>query len=121
MTRVLVVALFSTFIACGADNGLTLAEVGITDALPGARRFDDVLSRELAAAWGQRSPGYVPQSRYIRTDDMPIYINRLFLESSPYLQQHAHSPVNWLTRRSTCQRAEPPGPTGHGNPCVRRV
>ncbi len=25
----------------------------------------------------------------------PKYTNRLFLQSSPYLLQHAHNPVNW--------------------------
>ena len=27
--------------------------------------------------------------------DVPAYTNRLLLEASPYLQQHAHNPVNW--------------------------
>jgi hypothetical protein len=28
-------------------------------------------------------------------DDSPKYTNRLILEASPYLLQHAHNPVNW--------------------------
>ena len=30
-----------------------------------------------------------------RPDGSPEYTNRLLLETSPYLQQHAHNPVNW--------------------------
>jgi len=40
-------------------------------------------------------PEYAPRSRHIRPDGTPIYTNRLILEDSPYLRQHAHNPVDW--------------------------
>jgi hypothetical protein len=63
--------------------------------LPGATDFDDTLVKRLEAAWAGRHPGYAPRTRHLRRDRSPRYTNRLFLESSPYLLQHAHNPVNW--------------------------
>lgn len=37
-----------------------------------------------------------PRTRYLKADGAPIYRNRLLLERSPYLRQHAHNPVNWF-------------------------
>jgi len=34
-------------------------------------------------------------TRHLRPDGTPLYTNRLALESSPYLRQHAHNPVDW--------------------------
>lgn len=39
--------------------------------------------------------GYRPRTRHLDDQGRPIYTNRLFLESSPYLLQHAHNPVDW--------------------------
>ena len=49
----------------------------------------------LRAAWDARPKGYVPRTRHLRPDGTPRYTNRLFLETSPYLLQHAHNPVDW--------------------------
>ena len=65
------------------------------DPLPGAPPPDAALVKALAAAWSRRAPGYRPRTRHLRPDGSPLYTNRLFLESSPYLGQHAHNPVNW--------------------------
>ena len=43
----------------------------------------------------QRGPGYEPRTRHLRPDGWAKYTNRLFLETSPYLLQHAHNPVDW--------------------------
>jgi uncharacterized protein YyaL (SSP411 family) len=37
-----------------------------------------------------------PRTRHLHPDGGPLYINRLAAESSPYLRQHAHNPVNWF-------------------------
>ena len=37
-----------------------------------------------------------PRTRHLRPDGWPRFTNRLALESSPYLRQHAHNPVNWF-------------------------
>ncbi len=65
-------------------------------ALPGAPPFDANLSARLRAAWDARATGYVPRTRHRLPDGSPQYVNRLLLESSPYLRQHAHNPVNWF-------------------------
>jgi len=42
-----------------------------------------------------KEKGYTPHTRHLNTDGSPVYTNRLILETSPYLLQHAHNPVNW--------------------------
>jgi hypothetical protein len=37
-----------------------------------------------------------PRTRHLHPDGGPLYINRLAAESSPYLLQHAHNPVDWF-------------------------
>ena len=43
----------------------------------------------------QRGDDYRPRTRHLDDQGRAIYTNRLFLESSPYLLQHAHNPVDW--------------------------
>ena len=62
---------------------------------PGATAFEAPLRAALATAWAARPADYVPRTRHLRADGAPRYINRLFLQSSPYLRQHAHNPLNW--------------------------
>jgi uncharacterized protein len=45
----------------------------------------------------RRLGSYQPRTRHLRPDGLARYTNRLFLESSPYLLQHAHNPVNWFS------------------------
>jgi uncharacterized protein YyaL (SSP411 family) len=44
----------------------------------------------------RRGESYRPRTRHLRPDGFAQYTNRLFLETSPYLLQHAHNPVNWF-------------------------
>ena len=53
------------------------------------------LRERLQRALAARGPGYVPRTRHRNPDGAPRHTNRLILESSPYLQQHAHNPVDW--------------------------
>ncbi len=62
---------------------------------PGAVPYPDALQTQLAEAWGARDPAYVPRTRHLHPDGGPLYTNRLYLQTSPYLRQHAHNPVNW--------------------------
>jgi len=55
---------------------------------PPRERFDQALERRGAA--------YRPRTRHLQPDGSASYTNRLFLETSPYLLQHAHNPVNWF-------------------------
>jgi len=63
---------------------------------PGAVARSDELRTRLEAALLARGSGYVPRTRHAEADGTPRYTNRLILESSPYLTQHAHNPVDWF-------------------------
>ena len=64
-------------------------------SLPGAPPFDSQLAEKIQAAWAAKPASYRPRTRHLRPDGSPLYTNRLFLETSPYLLQHAHNPINW--------------------------
>jgi uncharacterized protein YyaL (SSP411 family) len=61
---------------------------------PGAPPFPPDVERRIAEALASRAPGEVPRTRH-RDGDRPRFTNRLALEASPYLRQHAHNPVGW--------------------------
>ncbi|MGH7860593.1 MAG: thioredoxin domain-containing protein, partial [Candidatus Binatia bacterium] len=42
-----------------------------------------------------KGPDYEPRTHHFNADGSPKYVNRLILEKSPYLLQHANNPVNW--------------------------
>ena len=63
--------------------------------LPGAEPRSPETSRALLAGLTGRGKGYRPRTRHLEADGSPKYTNRLILESSPYLLQHAHNPVDW--------------------------
>ncbi len=70
------------------------------DRAPAARattveQIDPALAAQLAAAVALRGPDYKPRTRHLRADGTPKFTNRLILETSPYLNQHAHNPVHW--------------------------
>ncbi|HET9551486.1 MAG TPA: thioredoxin domain-containing protein, partial [Anaeromyxobacteraceae bacterium] len=64
------------------------------EPLPGAPARPEALDRRLAEAVRSRGPGYRPRTHHLR-DGRPRFTNRLALEKSPYLLQHAHNPVDW--------------------------
>jgi uncharacterized protein len=66
-----------------------------TTNLPGAPEMPDDLPPRLEAELASRGPGYVPRTHHLTAEGKPKYKNRLLLEASPYLLQHAHNPVNW--------------------------
>jgi len=66
-----------------------------TDPLPGAAPFSAELRQKLMTALAEKGSTYHPHTRHLRPDGAPRFTNRLILESSPYLLQHAHNPVDW--------------------------
>ena len=86
----LALALAGCSLGCGGRSVWTF------DDAPGAPLVDGPLQESLATAWAARAADYVPRTQHLRPDGSPKYINRLFLESSPYLRQHAHNPLNWF-------------------------
>jgi uncharacterized protein YyaL (SSP411 family) len=86
----LLVGLLALAVAAGcrpADPPLT--------PLPGAAPFAPELARRIGAAARERDRRDQPRTRHLGPDGRPRYTNRLILESSPYLLQHAHNPVVW--------------------------
>jgi uncharacterized protein YyaL (SSP411 family) len=65
------------------------------EPLPGAEPFPPPLARRLAEAVTARGPGYAPRTHHLDPSGRPRFTNRLALERSPYLLQHAHNPVSW--------------------------
>jgi uncharacterized protein YyaL (SSP411 family) len=65
-------------------------------AVPGITDPDEALMARLQRALEGRGEGYEPRTEHLEPDGSPTYTNRLILEGSPYLLQHAHNPVNWF-------------------------
>ena len=63
--------------------------------LPGAPSYPAALRAKLEAAVEAKGEDYEPRTHHLRSDGTAQYTNRLILEDSPYLVQHAHNPVNW--------------------------
>jgi len=47
------------------------------------------------AALAKMAADYAPRTRHLGADGAPTYTNALIHETSPYLLQHAHNPVDW--------------------------
>ena len=62
---------------------------------PGAAPFSAALRDELRRSLVEKVGSGPPGTRHLNPDGTPRYTNRLILEVSPYLLQHAHNPVNW--------------------------
>ena len=67
----------------------------IYDTLPGMSSHSSELLAQLTTAQEKKSQHYEIRTTHKQENGSPRYINRLILEDSPYLLQHAHNPVNW--------------------------
>ncbi|MBU0995037.1 MAG: thioredoxin domain-containing protein [Proteobacteria bacterium] len=65
------------------------------NSLPGGIVFHKDLESEILKMEKGRGQNYKPRTRHLDPSGQARYTNRLFLQSSPYLLQHAHNPVNW--------------------------
>ncbi|EXI78806.1 MAG: Thioredoxin-related protein [Candidatus Accumulibacter appositus] len=63
---------------------------------PGSAPFSAELANTLSEAIARRGPGHVARTHHLDEQGRPRFTNRLALETSPYLLQHAHNPVNWF-------------------------
>ena len=63
---------------------------------PGSQPFPADLLQRLNEAIVRRNPAHLPRTHHLDSEGRPLFINRLALETSPYLLQHAHNPVNWF-------------------------
>lgn len=57
--------------------------------------YPEALEKRLLEALIKQGKDYQPRTELLLANGKAKYINRLILESSPYLIQHAHNPVNW--------------------------
>lgn len=74
----------------------TLVLVGaVADAAEATPDRSPAVRQAVAAALEAKGPAYRPRTRHLLEDGRPRYTNRLILEDSPYLLQHAHNPVDW--------------------------
>ncbi|MDX2506515.1 MAG: thioredoxin domain-containing protein [Gammaproteobacteria bacterium] len=92
-------ALLFLFIAKATAGDITLSS-----------ETESSLKQKLLDAFHAQPADYQPRTEHFLTqkgcestlshhsvnNKQPCYINRLILESSPYLLQHAHNPVNWF-------------------------
>jgi len=88
-------ALVAIVLVAGVAGGCRPAEQRPLAPLPGAAPLDPALARRLGEASRRRAAEAKPRTRHLAPDGAPLYTNRLILESSPYLLQHAHNPVDW--------------------------
>src|SRR4030042_1329461 len=87
---------------CTGNQGTSTSRAGgpledrsMDIALPGVSGLDPELVDRFEQARKTKGDGYRPRTRHLRPDGRAKYTNRLFLETSPYLLQHAHNPVDW--------------------------
>jgi uncharacterized protein YyaL (SSP411 family) len=77
---------------------LEQAEVGAFGlTCPGcvAPESSEISSRQVALA--AKGEAYTPRTEHLDTNGAPLVTNRLIYQTSPYLLQHAHNPVNWYS------------------------
>ena len=95
MARSVCVVIFAVLLGlpgCGR-NDAKAPPVG--DRLPAAAARPPALEARLRDAITRLGPAYQPRTRHRGVDGGARYTNRLILERSPYLRQHAHNPVDW--------------------------
>jgi len=64
---------------------------------PGAVAQSAALRQRLAVAAEGHDAKVAARALHKDSAGKPLYINRLALESSPYLLQHAHNPIDWFS------------------------
>ncbi len=88
------IVMVAALMSIGCETAAAVSELP-ENTLPGAEAHPAALQLRLGAAWQNRTDDYEPRTRHLNPDGTPVFTNRLFLEASPYLRQHAHNPVNW--------------------------
>ena len=64
--------------------------------LPGIGPYSADLVAKLKAAQQSKGLAYRPRTKHLDDSGQAAFTNRLLLQTSPYLLQHAHNPVNWF-------------------------
>jgi len=74
---------------------LAATQSGATESTAAIPIHSAELQQRLDAALAAKGSDYVPRTEHLHPDGRPRFTNRLILENSPYLLQHAHNPVDW--------------------------
>ena len=86
-------ALILAFGTCRGDRldreTMELAAQFVWTDPPGTLPPDDEFKRKLTFRLASHGDDYVPRTHHLRDDGTPLFTNRLILENSPYLLQHA--------------------------------
>ncbi len=90
LPRVLAVGLLMS-----APLAAASAETSESRNLPGVAAFSASLRSKIETELASREDAGTPRTKHLQANGHAIFTNRLILEASPYLQQHAHNPVNW--------------------------
>ena len=72
-----------------------ISKINKAELLPGITELSPDLLDKFQKMKDKKGPVYRPRTRHLDSKGSPLFTNRLFLEKSPYLLQHAHNPVNW--------------------------
>jgi uncharacterized protein YyaL (SSP411 family) len=84
-------ALVLILVSCNSSK----EPIGKGEFPPGVKEFNTSVLKEFEEIKKLRGKDYRPRTKHLLPDGQAKYTNRLFLETSPYLLQHAHNPVNW--------------------------
>ncbi|MBT7609595.1 MAG: thioredoxin domain-containing protein [Bacteriovoracaceae bacterium] len=92
--------LLTLFVAIGCRNQIKSNAATTKNLLqhksqPGAKKYNSSLATKLKDKYNSIQKYYIPRTKHRLKNGQATYTNRLFLETSPYLLQHAHNPVNW--------------------------
>ncbi len=69
----------------------------VAEKLPGALPYASRLRAKLRVALAGMPAAYKPRTHHLEPGGGPSFTNRLIFETSPYLLQHAHNPVDWYS------------------------
>ena len=79
-----------------AKEAPTPAPVDYKDSpMPGLDKAEGAPPARYQRGYDAQGKDYLPRAEHRGADGKPKYTNRLIFETSPYLLQHAHNPVNW--------------------------
>ncbi len=81
----------------GNEFDKSLSSKKIKGSFPGVGMLDEKLQNKFKEMRKKRGANYKPRTKHLDKKGWAEFTNRLFLETSPYLLQHAHNPVNWYS------------------------
>ncbi len=82
---------FNSFATTRVDESASEQIIMSANITPRSTTLIGKIDTALAA----KGEEYMPRTEHLLTDGRPLFTNRLILEDSPYLIQHAHNPVDW--------------------------